>query len=342
VIGWDIGGAHLKAARIDGLGRVVEVLQLPCPLWQGLHHLHAGIAELTQRLGTVPLHAVTMTGEMVDLFPDRATGVSRLVDATVSRLANAHIRFYAGAGGFLDAGPATLRATEVASANWMATAALVAARQTAALLVDIGSTTTDLIPVHGGQIRARGRDDASRLVSGELLYTGVVRTPLMALAPQAPFSGDWVPLMAEHFATTADLYRILESLPDDADLHPAADGGVKTVEASARRLARMLGRDLDSAPLPEWKELARWLADVQRRRIGDACARMLSRHLLAPDSPIVIAGIGRFIAAELARSLARPCLDFATLIPCAPAAAQGAGDCAPAVAVAWLAMQQPD
>ena len=342
VIGWDVGGAHLKAARLAGTGRVEEVLQVTCPLWQGLPHLHSAIDDLSHRLGAASLHAVTMTGEMVDLFPDRAAGVTQLVDAISARLPGSRIRFYAGGQGFLEAGTAKQDTTAVASANWMASAALVAARQAAALFVDIGSTTTDLIPVHGGQVRAVGSDDATRLVSGELQYTGIIRTPLMALVAQAPFAGDWVPLMAEHFATTADLYRLLGLLPDGADQHPSADGGEKSVEASARRLARMLGRDLDAAPLTEWKRLAAWLAEVQRRRIEDAGARILSRHRLPEDAPIVVAGVGRFLGTELARRLGRPVIDFSELIDCEADVAGRASDCAPAVAVAWLALQPRD
>jgi probable H4MPT-linked C1 transfer pathway protein len=340
VIGWDVGGAHLKAARLDPDGRVEEVLQVACPLWQGLHHLHAGIDDLGRRLGPATLHAVTMTGEMVDLFPDRGEGVARLIDAVSERLPAAAIRVYTGAEGFLDAGGAKRHPAAVASANWMASAALVAARRSTALLLDIGSTTTDLIPVLDGRVASKGRDDATRLTSGELLYTGVVRTPLMALAERAPFAGDWVPLMAEHFATTADLYRILEVLPEGADQHPAADAGAKSVEGSARRLARMIGRDVDAAPVSQWRRLAAWLAEVQRRRIEDACARILSSRLLPDDAPIVVAGVGRFIAPRLAHRQGRSCVDFASLISCEAGVAARASDCAPAVAVAWLAQDQ--
>lgn len=339
VIGWDVGGAHVKAARLDRLGRVEEVIQAACPLWQGLHHLDEAIVNLNQRLGGSPLHAVTMTGEMVDLFPDRATGVSRLVDALSTRLPDATIRFYAGDQGFLDAGSVRRNPASVASANWMASAAFVAARQAHALFIDIGSTTTDLIPVQGGRVRALGKDDASRLASGELLYTGIVRTPLMALAERAPFAGEWVPLMAEYFATTADLYRLLDLLPEGADQHPAADGGDKTVEASARRLARMIGRDLDAVPVTGWRRLAAWLVEVQRRRIEDACARLYSRGLLPDEAPVVVAGVGRFLGVEFAHRAGRPCLDFAALIECSPAVAPRVSDCAPAVAVAWLVRQ---
>jgi probable H4MPT-linked C1 transfer pathway protein len=339
VIGWDLGGAHLKAARLDESGRVLEVVQVPCRLWEGMHHFHSAVDEISAALGPAPIHAVTMTGEMVDFFPSRGEGVARLVTAITERLPGSTVRFYAGRRGFLDPAAALRESGAVASANWVATAALVAARQSPALLVDIGSTTTDLIPVLDGRVRAVGQDDAGRLVTGELVYTGVVRTPVMALAERAPFGGESVPLIAEFFATSADLYRVLERLPEGADQHPAADGGEKTIEASARRLLRMLGRDFDPSQIDACRELAGWLAEAQLLRIRDACNRVRSRALLADDAPYVAAGVGRFLVRDLAARDGRRCIEFGSLVPSAPGVDGAVSDCAPAVAVAWLARQ---
>jgi probable H4MPT-linked C1 transfer pathway protein len=337
VIGWDLGGAHLKAARLDESGAVERVIQIACPLWQGMPHLHTALEHALSLLGRASLHAVTMTGEMVDLFADRSEGVGRLAAAMRERLPDAALWVYAGDEGFLGMDAVAAAAGRIGSANWIASASLVAEQVPAALLVDIGSTTTDLVLVEGGRVRVRGHDDAERLVSGELLYTGIVRTPLIAVAREVPFAGEWVPVMAEYFATTADVHRVSGHLSDGADLHPAADGGQKTVPASARRLARMIGRDLDSAPPGAWRALAEWLARTQARTIGDACDRLLSRGLLGDDAPIIGAGVGRFIAAELAQHRDRPYREFGSLVRGSEVERGRASDCAPAVAVAWLA-----
>ena len=341
IIGWDIGGAHLKAARLGGTGVIEDVIQLPCPLWQGMDHLDRALREAESRLGRAPRHAVTMTGEMVDLFPTRAAGVARLAEAMERRLSGAEVRFFAGEDGFVDATAAAASPMRVASANWLASAALVAARTDAALLADIGSTTVDLVVVRDGRVGAEGRDDAERLVSGELVYTGVVRTPVMALAERVPFDGQWVPLMAEYFATAADVYRLTEELPECADQHPAADGGEKTVEASARRLARMIGRDAGSAPPSAWRELALWLGEAQLRRVGDACDRLFSLGVLPDRAPVVGAGVGRFLAAKIAATRGRPFVPFASLVEAPPGLVDAVSNCAPAVAVAWLGFTTP-
>ncbi len=336
VIGWDVGGAHLKGARLDPSGVVERVVQVACPLWQGLAHLERALGEAGTTLGVAGMHAVTMTGEMVDLFDSRAQGVARLVAAMGDCLPGRAVRFYGGRGGFLSGSDAVAAPELVASANWMASGAVVAGLIPEGLVVDIGSTTTDLIVVRHGAVEAQGDDDASRLVAGELVYSGVVRTPVMALAPRVPFAGAWVPQMAEHFAAAADIYRLLGRLPEGSDQLPSADGGEKTERGSARRLARMIGRDAATMPPAAWRGLAEWLAAEQSRLIRAACEGLILREALSAAAPVVGAGVGRFLAADIASRLERPYVEFAELLPVRGAEASHVSDCAPAVAVAWL------
>lgn len=337
LLGWDVGGAHLKAARLHADGRVAGVWQEACPLWRGLEPLHAGLDRILAANPAATWHAVTMTGEMADLFASRKAGVHALVDLLRQRLGGGRVRFYAGAEGWFDADGAPSHAESIASANWRATAEMAAQQLGEALLVDIGSTTCDLIPLSRHAVATASVSDSDRLAAGELVYTGVVRTPVMALAGEAPVDGRWTPLMAEHFATSADLYRLLGELPEAADRYDSADAGPKTVSASRIRLARMVGRDAEELTAAAWRELAAWFADAQLDRIVRASRQVLSRVLLAPDAPLVMAGAGSFLGARLAARLGRPMLNFAQLLP--PGSdcdAERSGWCAPAVAVGWL------
>jgi probable H4MPT-linked C1 transfer pathway protein len=335
--GWDLGGAHLKVAQIDSDGRLITAAQVPCTLWLGMDHLARAVAEARQKLLPSSRQGVTMTGELVDLFDSRADGVRRLTAAIVDALPGADLRIYAGDAGFLPPAAAGDRVHEVASANWHASARFVAARCRAGLFVDLGSTTTDVVPFADGAVLARGYTDAERLASEELVYTGATRTPVMALADEVPFDGDRQRLMAEHFATMADIHRLTGALPEDADQLPTADGRGKSVEDSARRLARMLGRDLESADPAAWRRLAGHLAERQRQLLQAAVDRVLSRGLVGEDTPIVGAGIGRFLLPELARRLDRPYTDFTPLLTGDSAVREWAARCAPAAAVAALA-----
>lgn len=335
LIGWDIGGAHVKAARIDG-GRVSGVVQVACPLWQGLDKLDAAVAEALAALGAAPRHAVTMTGEMTDLFDARADGVAGIAQRMRTALAG-EITLYAGRAGWAEVDDARARADDIASANWLATAAWIATRLPQALLADVGSTTSDLIVIDGG-VATTSRSDADRLISGELVYAGVVRTPLMVLAPAVDFKRQRHRLMAEYFATSADVWRLLGELPEHADQYPAADGGAKTAEASARRLARMIGRDLAEGSMEDWRALASAFADAQLGALIDACSALPGIAALAPEAPVVCAGAGRFVAARLARALGRPAVTLGELLAdLAPDCADEATTCAPAVAVGLLA-----
>jgi hypothetical protein len=185
ICGWDVGGAHVKVSRVDAAGVVTDIAQWACPLWQGLEHLHRAIDAAAARWPGAShahsRHAITMTGEMVDLFADREQGVRAIVEALAGRLGAGTV-FFAGAAGWLDAARSVAQWWAVASANWLVTAQYVATRMPDCLLVDIGSTTTDIVPIARGSVAARGTSDATRLVTGELAYHGVVRTPLCGIA----------------------------------------------------------------------------------------------------------------------------------------------------------------
>jgi probable H4MPT-linked C1 transfer pathway protein len=302
-----------------------------------LAHLDHAIAETLGHITESPAaHAVTMTGELADCFTDRGTGIAALVRAMAAQVPSGQLHIFAGRRGFVPVSSMAAAAAEIASANWLATATYVATVRGDALLVDVGSTTADLVPVAGGDARAIGHDDFTRLAADELVYTGVTRTPLMSVAARAPIEGREVGLMAEHFATTADVYRLTGELPERADLHPSADGGPKTIEGSARRVARMVGRDAASAPIAVWTELAAFFADAQLARLVAAATRVTARSDLSAHAAVVGAGVGSFLACKLASRLGRPYVDFAALAPLAGARAEDVMAGAPAFAVARL------
>ena len=328
-IGWDIGGAHLKAARAEG-GRIVAAAEVATPLWQGLDSLHAGFGALLARLGPADAHAITMTGELCDAFASRREGVIGLAEIAARHLGTPWV--YAGRAGFVSVREVADHVHEIASANWRASAEVAARYAPDALLIDIGSTTTDLVPIVAGKVAALGHDDAGRLEAGELVYTGLTRSFVMAMAPRAPFAGRWTPLMNEYFAAAADVRRVLGDLAPDADLMPTADGRGKTAAASRARLARMIGREAEEAPEAAWEGLAAWFAEAQLRDICDAAYLRASRGDLVRAAPVVAAGVGAALATEVARRLGRACFGFVDLIGATPETAT----CVPAAAIALL------
>ncbi len=337
MLGLDLGGAHLKAALLHA-GKPVAIREAACRLWEGLDRLDAAFSEVLAGWPEPGAVALTMTGELVDLFPDRAVGVRRLLEVVATRFSGRPLRVWS-LEGFLAPESAVARPLAVASANWRATAALLARRLPAGILVDVGSTTTDLVPFADGSVRSCGRDDAERLTSGELVYQGVVRTPLMALAERVPFRGRLVGVMAEYFATTADVFRLLGRLDEEFDRHPAADNGPKTLEGSSRRILRMVVTYLGAASPAEARTLAGIFSEAQLRRIADGLALVLSRGELSEDAPLVAAGCGSFLVTELARRTNRPATDLAGVLGLEGELARWAHVAAPALAVALLALE---
>jgi probable H4MPT-linked C1 transfer pathway protein len=337
IIGWDLGGANLKLARVED-GCVVQVAQIPCPIRQDRSKFDDALAEALKVCRGGTRHAATMTGELSDVFADRREGVSYLVAMMRGATGDA-TPFYGTKAGFLDADDAVEHYLDVASANWHASARLVATKCPDGLFIDAGTTTTDIIPLKSGSPAAFGSTDAERLAEGELIYAGVVRTPVMALTREVPFKGRMQRIAAERFATMADVWQLVGELPADADPYPTPDLRGKSADESAARLARMLGRDLIEAELPDWIAVASYLAECQLADIETAARALILREGFGLEAPVIGAGCGRFMARTVAQRLGRAYRDFDDMINCDEKTREMAARAAPAVAVALLAEQ---
>ena len=346
VLGWDIGGAHVKAALLRD-GRLLDAMQWPCPLWQGLQHLEQVLAAAAARWPGLHgwRHAVTMTGELVDLFEHREDGVQRIAERVAARLPQA--AFFAGDAGWCTAAQAGAMWPHIASANWLATARHAAAvfAPGEGLLVDIGSTTTDLIAFRAGRVLTSSRSDADRLAQGELVYHGVVRTPLCALARRIAWQGRELNVMNEFFATTADVYRLTGELDPTHDQQPSADQAPKDLAHTQARLARMIGLDARDGSAEDWLAFAgAWRAEQLAELRGQLQRVAAGQGLGAAPAVLVAAGCGAFLVPALTPPGWRCRTYRDAMVPMAPAAVAGAAGwadaVAPAIAVAALWAQE--
>ncbi len=339
-VGWDIGGAHIKAA-VFGEGKIIAVYQQPCPLWQGLDKLKFAVNAIKQQLiGFDFCHALTMTGELVDLFENREQGVQQIILTMTELLPEAELLIFAGSAGFVAASQIDAHHYSlIASANWLASASLAAQKTGNGLFVDCGSTTTDILLLSNGHVLTEAYTDYQRLLSEELIYTGIVRTAVMAVTQTARDQGKKIGLMAEYFATMADVYRVTGELDDAHDQTDTADGAEKTVLASARRLSRMIGCDFYADELPRWQQFANNIRTQQLQQIQSGCEARLFQKTLPIKSPLIGAGVGRFLVKQIALNLGSPYLDFSEILTlAATGSAMTTADCAPAAAIAYLAM----
>jgi probable H4MPT-linked C1 transfer pathway protein len=341
-MGWDIGGAHLKAAIVNTQGEVLSVQQQPCALWKGLAELITAVENVLSKAHVeADFHVLTMTGELVDLFINREHGVKQILLTLRNCLPEKKLLVYAGNQGFIKYEQINSQYYPyIASANWLASASHVAHSIESALFVDIGSTTTDILLLEDNQVQTENFTDFQRLCSEELVYTGIVRTPVMAVADETVFQGQRVGLMAEYFASMADVYRVTGELQAHHDQTETADDGDKSIAASCQRLARMLGCDFQAEQMVAWQQLAENLREQQLLKIQRACERQISRQMMR--QPVMVgAGIGRFLVKKLASRLGLPYIDFIELLGLQIYHEEvDAADCAPAVAVALLYLDQ--
>lgn len=339
-IGWDIGGAHLKVACVSEKGKVKFAEQFSSPLWQGIEQLEELFPKTMEQLpqGTSS-HAFTITAELVDVFKDRQEGLTSIINLCEKKIGS-DIKLYGANKGLLGLDSARKNTSQIASANWHASATYTASLIESGLFVDVGSTTTDIVPFSNNKLNNRGFDDQSRLQLDELVYAGVIRTSLMSLTNKVPFNGEWQNIASENFATTADVYRVLTYLEESDDLMDAADGKNKDIKGSVMRIARMLGTDaVDSIEHQRWHKIAEYFEETQLQSLTKSVLRVLSK---SPSSGIKIvgAGAGRFLVKKVAQRINIPYVEFSELCNSEASLQHKCNVCAPAVAVAQLNRQR--
>ena len=234
----DIGGANLKAANGRGYGASAAF-----ELWRRPQELPGQLRRLLSEAPSSERIAVTMSGELADCFSGREEGVLAILDAVEQAAAGRHTRVYWRNGTLVSLEAARRKPLMAAAANWHALATF-AAKWTAtvgdALLLDIGSTTTDVLALRDGQLLSESQTDLQRLQRGELVYTGVERSPLCGVLRRAPYRESEVPVANELFATMLDVYVLRGDLPENLATSRTADGRPASKPCCRDRLARTI------------------------------------------------------------------------------------------------------
>jgi probable H4MPT-linked C1 transfer pathway protein len=352
IVGIDVGGANLKLGAWLEPAAPISVAEV-FPLWKHPDRLGEAAASLLERL--VPRDprgggrlldglAVTMTGELADCFATRREGVERIVEQLASVVPRQRISVYAVGGTWRTVDEAIANPWQVAASNWHALANWLGRWQPTAdycrraVLVDIGSTTVDVLPLENGQCATRARTDRDRLQKGQLVYTGVARTPVCAIVPTLNVRGQPIPVMGEFFATADDAYLALGLAAEDLQDTATADGRPRTAHCARGRLARMVGEDTETLAAAEINQLADQIIAAQARRVADALeanlAALAEVDSLSPcnEPRLIFTGHGWELF-ERARALLPRTYEVFAL----PAVLSlQASRSAPALAVAWL------
>jgi len=302
VLGWDIGGVNTKVARVAD-AQLLAARAAPYALQRDPAALAPLLAHLAHDLGAGPAdaHAVTMTAELSQLFRTKREGVGFVLDAVAAAFPDARVRVWSVDARWRTPAEARREPLAVAAANWAATAHVVGRLCTDCLLVDVGSTTTDIIPIQGGAPMARGRTDIERLQTGELVYSGALRTPVEAIAPTVPVRGRPTGVSAEGFALAGDVHVWRGELAP-ADYSVATpDGRPTTKEFAGERLARVVCADREMLDETDIGVIADALWDAQVTRIGQGLERVRARQPAL--ARVVVTGLGEFLGAAAARRI---------------------------------------
>lgn len=328
-LGIDIGGANLKVA--DGTGFAVSRY---FSLWRQPARLEQELRTLIAQSPPSDHVAATMTGELADCFATKLEGVHFIIDAFNKGTDHRHARLYRLDGKIVTPQVALEDPLRCAATNWHALARFVGrfAATGPALLMDVGSTTIDIVPLDGGLPVHAATEDTSRMLSGELVYTGVGRSPVCAVARSIPFRGTSCPLAHEVFATMHDVYLTLGELPDEPANNVTADGRPATRDYARNRLARSICSDRNEFNDADAQAAAGEIAGQQLALLTKALQQVLgARH--QPPQTAIVSGQGEFLARQALSQLGLNC----HVVSLADRLGEKVSRCATAHAVAVLA-----
>ncbi len=291
-LGIDIGGANLKVADGERYTR-----NQPFALWQRPRDLTKQLVRLLEEAPACERMAITMTGELADCYRTKREGVEQILAAAQQAAGHRELLVYALPGRWLDYEQARDEPLAVAAANWhaLSAAAIQWADVSAGIVLDIGSTTADIIPFAERRITAQGATDSERLLWGELVYTGARRSPVCAVTTALPWRGQLCPVAQELFATTLDAYLMTGDIAEDEHDLQTADNRPATRDCAHDRLARCICADREVFCVEDAMAAAEAIQTAQLARLGIAL-RQVMRRLPAPPTHWVISGSGEFLA----------------------------------------------
>ena len=315
VVGWDIGGVNIKAGRLLWQNREIadmKAVSHPFEIWLKRERLPEALRAIGNELdlkGTKAM-AVTMTAELSDAFRSKRDGVLFVIDAIDQAFPDIPIYLLSLSGDLVQLSTSRRRPLHFAATNWLASALFVAYKHRDCILVDVGSTTTDIIPIRRGRVDAKGFTDMDRLASGELIYTGSLRTNPNTVVSLAPVRGQMCQISAEYFTVMGDIYLLLGYFSSNKYTCSTPDGRAKSLEAARQRLARLICADCEILSEEEIFKLARYLFEKQLQQVAEALFQVLSRLENGFRLPLAVAGIGSFLPAEIGRRLGMTIVDL--------------------------------
>jgi (4-(4-[2-(gamma-L-glutamylamino)ethyl]phenoxymethyl)furan-2-yl)methanamine synthase len=311
VLGFDIGGANTKAAFVcvkNGKQVHSEVAFEYFPVWKQQESLSNVLLMLKQRLGASDLNGVgvTMTAELSDAYQTKREGVNHILGCTKQAFPEVPIYVLNTDAKLEPLNVAIQQPLSVAAANWAATGWLVAQHLQNCVVVDVGSTSTSIIPIIKSKVAANGKTDLEKLLCGELVYTGGLRTNVVSIVKSIPIRNDVAGVSSELFALSGDVHLVLGNTTVTNYTSETADGRGKTIPEALARLARVVCADTEMLSQQEIMSIAQYIYDNQILQVMEGLKKVYfyTKSQISGDVPVVVAGLGKdFLARKAAESL---------------------------------------
>ena len=310
VLGLDVGGANIKAAGLRlGKNREIKTSIEYFPVWKtGKENLSLAIQRTVKKLGWTNFDWVglTMTAELSDVYFNKVEGVNHVLDCVCKIFPVEQIFVLDVDGNLLTVNKARKKPYKVASANWMATGWLVSRHLKNCLVIDVGSTTTSIIPILNGKVAVTGKTDLEKLLNGELVYTGVLRTNVATIVDKVPVKNGYAKVSSEVFALTGDVHLILGNIKGKDYTTETADGRGKTRLEAMARIARIVCADLNMLTQKEIRKICEYIYNKQLEQIIQGIKKVLSRVEVKKrrNLPVVVTGLGgKFLAGKAVKKV---------------------------------------
>lgn len=304
VAGFDIGGANTDLAVIDFEGDEIKNIEVDfayLPMWSNNDDLSKVLVELIENIcpvGEIDAVGISMTAELVDAYNTKKDGVLDVV-AKCEQTFDCPIA-YVGIDGMMSKEEIEKTPLKAAAANWIATAQIATLISDNCIFIDTGSTTTDIIPIKDGMECAIGKSDFDRSATGELVYTGTLRTNLASFLDNVELNGKKYRVASELFAQTADVYTVLDLIGEDDYICDTFDGESKSKIDCAKRIARVVCADLEMLSMGEIVEMCKFIHQKQIEQIADGLKQV---HETQNLDLIVTTGLGKDILDKKAAEL---------------------------------------
>ena len=296
VAGFDIGGANTDLAVIDFEGDEIKNIEVDfayLPMWSSNDDLPEVLLELIESIcpvSEIDAVGISMTAELVDAYDTKKDGVLDIVEKC-ERTFSCPIA-YVGIDGMLSKAEIEKNPLKAAAANWIATAQIATLISDDCIFIDTGSTTTDIIPIRNGKECAIGKSDFDRSATGELVYTGTLRTNLASFLDKVELNAKEYRVASELFAQTADVYTVLDLIKPEDYVCDTFDGEGKSKIECARRIARVVCADLEMLSMDDIVEMSEFIHQKQIEQIADGLKQV---HETQNLDLIVVTGLGKDI-----------------------------------------------